>query len=281
MASCMRVPLLTRRVNMTWIRLARSAMATEESAPRWQRVIEKALEEDKKANVYQLATLDTSTDSSGASVALPRVRSLIHRAFLAPRSSTHPLLLTTTDARTPKARQLAQNARVELAWWLPASQEQMRVAGTAHVLPAPDFALRAADAASAAIEDATRALEKAFAREALGGRGFDWEALRAQQFDSMSGHMKASWVRPVPGTSLQGVSGYDAAKTWPESLPKLRDSNADGATRKLVQEALGNFALVLIDPTEVDYVELGVVPNRRTRFFKNKEGKWDEEAVVP
>ncbi len=47
-----------------------------------------------------------------------------------------------------------------------------------------------------------------------------------------------------------------------------------------------NFALVLIEPLEADYVELGVVPNRRTRFWLEdvkgeKEVEWRDEAIAP
>jgi hypothetical protein len=31
-------------------------------------------------------------------------------------------------------------------------------------------------------------------------------------------------------------------------------------SRKLLEEALGNFAIVILEPLDVDYVELGVVP---------------------
>ncbi|KAI5120803.1 hypothetical protein M0805_002430 [Coniferiporia weirii] len=254
-------------------------------SPRWQQAILKALEDDSKANVYQLATIG----SSGTFASVPRVRSLIHRAFLAPRTPARPLLLTTTDVRTPKAHQLAQNARVELAWWLPRPEEQLRIIGTAHVLPSPDFSLRASgeaeytDKEKEDIEGAVKALREAFPRVELGGETFDWEALRGEQFDVMSGHMRASWFRPTPGTRLDNP---ELADSWPQKLPKRKevadeDTDMNPEMKGQVDAALRNFALVVIDPTEVDYVELGVVPNRRTRFFKNEEGSWMEEALVP
>lgn len=212
---------------------------------------------------------------------------MIHRAFLAPRSGAHPLLLTTTDARTPKTTQLAQSSRVELAWWLTHTQEQIRILGTAYVLPAPDFALAGTGAETAVSEEQKRKIEGAVAKlyssfpgAELGGEGFDWEKERRERFEGMSGHMRASWVRPVPGTRLVDPG---SAEKWPEKLPKLGDiSSKDGEseTGGLVKAALRNFALVVIDPVEVDYVELGVMPNRRTRFFKEGE-EWKEEAVVP
>lgn len=106
----------------------------------------------------------------------------------------------------------------------------------------------------------------------------DWEAKRRETFDELSGHMRASWCRPTPGSPLES---YDKAKEWPETVKKL--SELDGATeeeRKQTEVAFGNFALLLVDPTAVDYVELGVVPNQRT-FFKKEGEKWAEQIVVP
>jgi pyridoxamine 5'-phosphate oxidase len=112
---------------------------------------------------------------------------------------------------------------------------------------------------------------------ALKKEGIDWELKRRQIFDSMSGHMKASWCRPPPGSKLEG--GYGEAKKWPQRLPKLgEDENEED--KKNLEVALGNFALVVIDPFEVDFVELGVVPNQRTKFTRNGE-HWVEEVVVP
>lgn len=95
---------------------------------------------------------------------------------------------------------------------------------------------------------------------------------------SMSGHMKASWCRPVPGSRLEG--GHKEANKWLVTLTEPKDDD-DEEMRKNWETALGNFALLIVDPTEVDYVELGVVPNRRTRFWRTSQGTWESEAVVP
>ena len=112
---------------------------------------------------------------------------------------------------------------------------------------------------------------------ALKKDGIDWESKRSQVFDSMSGHMKASWCRPTPGSKLEG--GYEEAKKWPQKLPRLGEAETE-EDKKNLEIALGNFALVLIDPFEVDFVELGVNPNQRTKFTRDGEN-WVEEIVVP
>jgi len=93
----------------------------------------------------------------------------------------------------------------------------------------------------------------------------------------MSGHMKASWCRPPPGSQLE--CGYEEAKKWPQNLPKLGEAESE-EDKKNLEMALGNFALVVIDPFEVDFVEMGVVPNQRTKFTRDGE-QWIEEIIVP
>lgn len=95
----------------------------------------------------------------------------------------------------------------------------------------------------------------------------------------MSAHMKASWCRPVPGSPLLG--GDEEAKKWPERVEEPKDGDGNEENRKNWETALANFALVVIEPLEVDYVELGVMPNRRAKFWKNGDGVWEEQAVVP
>lgn len=109
--------------------------------------------------------------------------------------------------------------------------------------------------------------------EALEKEGFDWEAKRAEIFDRMSGHMKATWCRPTPGTPLKG--GEEEMKKWPVKLPKLGEAENE-EDKKNLATALSNFSLLLIEPFEVDYLELGVFPNRRT-FFKRD---WEDEGSV-
>lgn len=90
--------------------------------------------------------------------------------------------------------------------------------------------------------------------------------------------MKASWCRPVPGSPLLG--GEEEAKRWPVKLEEPGE-DSDEETKRNWDIALGNFALLIVDPTDVDMVELGIVPNRRTRFWRTSRGQWDSEAVVP
>jgi len=231
------------------------------ATPRWKIALEKAIEGDGKANVFQLASIDASNSD------IPHVRSLILRQFLSSKAlPALPLLITTTDVRTPKTIQIRRNSNIEAVFWVENTLEQYRLSGHASIIPEPSHPYYIHFASSN--WPTLNALKK---------EDIDWEAKRVEIFDSLSGRMKASWCRPVPGSKLEG--GYEEAEKWPKELPKLGEEQNE-ADRQNLQIALGNFALVVIDPVAVDFVELGVFPNRRTNFLRHGE-TWEEEILVP
>ncbi|KAG9313872.1 pyridoxamine 5'-phosphate oxidase-domain-containing protein [Chiua virens] len=230
----------------------------------WYEALVDALKKEDDAGAFtlmQLATLDPSTN-------IPRVRSLIQRDFITVYAlPALPLILSTTDIRTPKVPQLTTQPRVEVVFWTPTTMEQFRVVGRVSVVPAPRYA----GAYPPRVGIVYDALERG---------GFDWEAKRVTSFDAMSGRMKASWCRPVPGTPLKSE---DEMKEWPETLPNVGKGESDEERRNL-EMALGNFALVVVEPFEVDYVELGVQPDRRRVFrrdWEDERGEFRETLVVP
>ncbi|KAJ6489641.1 pyridoxamine 5'-phosphate oxidase-domain-containing protein [Mycena vitilis] len=226
------------------------------TTPRWKAALEKALATHRKSTVIQLASIDPATP-------IPHVRSLIFRGFVSPTDDpSDPLLLATTDIRTPKTAQLIANPHVQIVWWIDGSQEQYRIAAKAHIVPAPGHTLH-----------------KHFVHTVgalSGGQNFDWEAKRLAVFKGMSPVMKASWCRPVPGSRLEG--GEEEAKKWPRELEEPKPGDEEG--KRLWEMSLSNFTLVVIEPQDIDYVELAPIPNRRTRFWRTG-GVWNEEALVP
>ncbi|KZP10101.1 hypothetical protein FIBSPDRAFT_872954 [Athelia psychrophila] len=226
------------------------------ASPRWKTALVKAI--DGTASPFQLASLDANS--------IPHVRTHLHRGFFEAKAAPHlPLIFTTTDIRTPKVTQLLAQPTVEAVYWIEGSGEQYRVVGRTSIIPAPAHPLYARF-------DPTHGP----ALTALKNEGVDWEKERTKSFDSMSAHMKATWCRPVPGTKLEG--GYEEAKKWPVKLPKLGEGTDQ--EKHYLEIALANFALVVIDPLEVDYVEFSMYPNQRTKFKKEGES-WVEEIVVP
>jgi len=230
------------------------------TAPRWKAGLARAIGENGKAAVFQLASIENTTNT-------PRVRSHIHREFLAAKTTPSlPILVTSTDIRTPKTTQILPVPTIEAVFWIEANQEQYRIIGDASIIPAPSHPYHGK------FDPLHGPALAAVTKE-----GIDWEARRKQVFNSMSGYMKASWCRPTPGSKLEG--GYEEAKNWPQKLPSLEEAESD-EDRKNLEVALSNFALVVIEPYEVDFVELGVIPNQRTKF--TRQGlSWVEEILVP
>ncbi|KAF4612268.1 hypothetical protein D9613_004277 [Agrocybe pediades] len=255
------------------------ASSISSKAPRWKTALEDALSKYKNQTVVQIATLDSQSTQI-----TPRVRSHIFRHFLTSLTSPSlPLLISSTDIRTPKVHQLTHTSpHAELAWWIDGTQQQFRLRSRVFLVPHAKHpvyttfqnALDAADAGDA--ENPTPALAL-FKNE-------DWEKRRVELFKSMSAHMKASWCRPTPGSILEG--GEDEAKTWPERIDEPSDpSSPDYETQKRNWEfALSNFAIVVIEPYEVDFVDLKVIPNRRwlfRRVKKQDDWVWEETELVP
>ncbi|KAG2153566.1 pyridoxamine 5'-phosphate oxidase-domain-containing protein [Suillus bovinus] len=229
---------------------------------RWHNALKLALQsEEGVKNVFQLATTNANNTA-------PHVRShIIRDHIIHPYFPSLPLLLTTTDIRTPKVTQIESNPnhRVEALFWIKATNEQFRVSGRAAIYPSPELQENKGIEGVGEVYDAFRS------------QGWDWERERQRQFDNVGAHMRASWCRPVPGSPMES---YSDAEKWPVKVAKPGEEGYDA---KNYEQARGNFALVLIDPIEVDYIELGVMPNRRTKFVKQDSGdeRWKEVILVP
>ncbi|OBZ68465.1 hypothetical protein A0H81_11589 [Grifola frondosa] len=230
------------------------------SPPRWFTAITKALSlpENKGQIIYQIATVDSNNT--------PHVRSQVHRGIVIPDEAPYlPVMLTTTDIRTPKVVQMLSNPNVEIAWWMQGSQDQFRVSGRVHLVPHP------IDAARHTLDSS-----RFIALAKMQTQGFDWEKKRLEVFDAMSPRMKAGWCVPPPGSV---IPSYEEAKKWPTEVAKLGEAQSE-EERKNQEEALRNFVLIFVEPFEVDWAQLATNPNRRTKFKLDGE-KWVEELVVP
>ena len=93
--------------------------------------------------------------------------------------------------------------------------------------------------------------------------------------------MKASWCAPVaPGSA---IPSYDEPSKWPREVPNFEDLKSE-EDKKNYETALGNFAMVVLEPRKVDWVQLGERPNRRTIFTSEGFGhevNWLEQISAP
>lgn len=188
------------------------------------------------------------------------------------------LTLSLTRRRSPKARQLATTPQIELAWWLAATQHQFRIVGRAYILPSPSFSSHPSPASSSASDPTLSTFSFLFPGAKLEPyEGFNWEHERVRQFRRMSPELRASFYRPVPGTTLEKWDGKmeDLPQTLPESVEQAENDEQkkqveEGESKRWLRvrqvslrdladshapfpvTAMKNFALIVIDATEVD-----------------------------
>jgi pyridoxamine 5'-phosphate oxidase len=114
--------------------------------------------------------------------------------------------------------------------------------------------------------------------EDLAGKAddIDWEAERINCFNGLSSFLRASFARPAPGSEL---SDPELAKKWPNELPKIGEEENE-KQKELVQQAFQNFAVLYLEVDEVDFVDLGVVPNER-HLFRREANDWVKTMLVP
>lgn len=135
--------------------------------------------------------------------------------------------------RGPKGAQLVDNPAAEIAWWMEPTKHQFRIQAQAFVLPPPGHRLLSQ-----------------FPGERLAPfAGFDWEAERQRIYKKLSPPLKASFVRPIPGTPVNSPDGADP-ETFPKSLPV--EEEASEKEKELLKQALENFALIVLEPHHVD-----------------------------
>ncbi|KAF9260850.1 hypothetical protein L218DRAFT_562892 [Marasmius fiardii PR-910] len=183
-----------------------------------------------------------------------------------------PLMILLLFHKTPKVNQIIANPNVQIHWYIEGTREQFRISGKTFIVPSPEHTNCECH------KDSIKPLYFEF----------DWEAKRMAIFKGLSSHMRASWCRPVPGTPLEG--GEEEMKMWPKRVDEPgHEQNDDGSEVSEEQKrrnrifwdmALSRFALVVPDPVEVDYLNMGVVPNRRYRFVKTAGGTWTEQEII-
>jgi pyridoxamine 5'-phosphate oxidase len=242
------------------------------SSPRWKAILERSFQNTDKISAGSQC-FDIFSDSEFSKRAgyyfatsdggQPRVRTILHRGFFTPNGPGQPIFATTTDIRSHKSSEILDNPNAEAVWYLRGSEEQFRFSVKAYIVPHPQHPLYAS-------------YKEQFRH--LVPPNFDWETERRDRFNDKSPAMRASWVRPRPGSAMNDRTEADS---WPTELPKL----GEGKSREedaLIQLAYSNFALLLLDPRRLDWAELGAQPNRRTVFTKQpNENEWKEQMVVP
>ncbi|KAG9028492.1 hypothetical protein FRB95_006393 [Tulasnella sp. JGI-2019a] len=236
--------------------------------PRWYTTLSDVVSKNPKFTNYTLATVDATLNPP-----VPRLRNLVHRSFIHSGAQI-PLLVSTTDIRTPKVTQLfsisgSSDPNAELCWWIADANEQWRFSGRLHVLPHPDHSLTAQFPAQRLAPERDE-----------DGSEFGWEKERLKTFnEKMGGALRAWFAHEVaPGSTLQS---YDDLKQWPISLPKSYEvEEGDEKMKEHMEGELENFALMVMEPMVVERLEFNPVPNHRTKYERDG-GVWKECIIAP
>lgn len=84
-------------------------------------------------------------------------------------------------------------------------------------------------------------------------------------------------------TTWQDLS--DSARlqfAWPHpGEPRLKDGGAFSPPPPCIEQSLPNFCLLLLDPIQVDHLELRGEPQNRVLYQKNSFQDWSQQAVNP
>ena len=173
---------------------------------------------------------------------------------MSPVNESDVLLQTTIDLRAPGASKIRSTPdAASVHWWLPKSEARYRLKCTAYLLPHPSH--------PACAEFPVLQL----------GPNVDWETERLKAYDALPGALRALFCCPLWGKKHWTP---EDAQDWPTELP-MRAEAKDGTEKEKVDEALMNFAVLLLEPSEVEVIEYKPVPKLRTKYVKDGDG-WTE-----
>ena len=122
---------------------------------------------------------------------------------------------------------------MEIAWWFAPTGDQYRITGNAFIIGKPGD-----ETAQSFAEHAKRLAPSGIKGE------FNWEDERRRIFEKCSPPIKASFVRPIPGTPLKADErGDKSGKDYnPHDWPlELKDGDEE-----LLEKSLSNFALMWV-----------------------------------
>lgn len=173
----------------------------------------------------------------------------------------------TTDVRMQKFKHLKANPHCEACMWSAEPNVQFRISGQAFVLP------HNADTDAKAKEELA-AIVKKFGQGKEATADF-WIEKREEMWKKQSGHLRASFARPTPGSKLSDSDSKP--EDWPETIKAEGETEED---KKVIAFAKSNFALVAIAPKDVELLELKVIPNRRHTWSRQDLASNDWKIVA-
>ncbi|GAB5592658.1 hypothetical protein Unana1_07558 [Umbelopsis nana] len=258
--------------------------------PAWKLVLlsqlAKNVKESKEATYVSLSTV--RLDGS------PANRTVAFRGFTAQDHADETgwesdLLSFCCDKRTEKMKEIRNDPRVEVAWWMSTTGEQFRIRGRMHIIERGTEDLlkdhiyrkegtRPSDNASPATSTFLTRIDHL--SRMIGVEKFSWEAERLRHWHKISDDLRATFTWPHPGLE------HEANGRFLESLPIEKTgqdgwfSHGDKEKQALLEEGYNNFVLLALEVESVDYVQLYAMPCKRCVYNKHND-EWVMQSLNP
>ena len=194
---------------------------------------------------------------------------VLYRQFLHTKQygASLPLIMICTHAQTAKADQLIANSKVGICWWFNDAVQQFRIRGRAYIILNPKH------------EIAYKPPRPPFELE--DGRSWDEERIRCFEHD-IDFKLRGWFARGAPGEVIEG--GYESWPGRPFGLHPTVEEAESEEEKHQIRKADLDFAIIVIEPVEIDVAELGMQPVRRRIWSRKEAGgryHWDSVAVIP
>ncbi|KAI8329701.1 pyridoxamine 5'-phosphate oxidase-domain-containing protein [Chlamydoabsidia padenii] len=214
----------------------------------WEQ-LQKNIEKQGLTSTYMsLATVSTQQNGQPP---LPRVRTVVFRSFAGEHHTdelgwTSDWLVVTTDARSRKLKEIADNRNYEVSWYMNGTGEQFRLRGDVFVYPADgDDVMPPVKTSGRLVSSSIKKHgNQAFIQRQAGQQSFDWEAERRRHFGLLDDGLRATFSSKKPPPRQLTITGLDG-DGWYTS-PDQDDLNA----------AYENFCLLVLTVDQMDYISL-------------------------
>ncbi|KAK4058720.1 hypothetical protein OIO90_000164 [Microbotryomycetes sp. JL221] len=225
------------------------------SNPKWMQVITDCLERKENKDDINTRNIVLATVQDGQ----PFARFHVHRGFVKDKNDKeYPLLVSTTDMAMPKVEQIKSSAAGpgkgspgEYVFWMSPTGDQIRVRGQIHLY------------------DPTQSISSQSIASLDVTKDFDWEQFRLNVWkNKMSGHLRASYLNTPPGKPVE------------EEFKEPSKERIDPDEEPEATEALKRFALIVFEPTVVDWSQQNAKPPVRRTWTRVEKDTWKEQRVA-
>ncbi|ORX72136.1 hypothetical protein DL89DRAFT_291363 [Linderina pennispora] len=245
------------------------------SDPEWKKAFNRHLAlELESPQKFATCVLSTVDGNGHPAARLVTPRGFVGEDFLrlSPQDGgqwTSDVMTFCTHSKSIKVQELVGVSDVQLLYWFPHAQVQVRCSGQAHMLFHPDNPHY-----STLSLDIRQRIWRRDEREAGLDNSeveLDTEYIREQAFLNHSPVIQAWYSWPPPGRVRSGD-----ASLYPQEIPGIKDEEM---REKYGNEARRNYVLVFVDVTKVDIVDLK--DNTRKLYKRRGDTTWTVTNINP